>query len=102
VASDWPQVAAANGPKPPVLMDNPQISALHITRRFCRGREPIRCKWLTVLLVSQKGIVHAKASAKGEAGVTEGFVAKRPRAERAVVTLNFTSWNQLERVVEAG
>jgi hypothetical protein len=34
------------------------------------------------ILVSQEGIVHAKASPKGEAGVTELFVAKPTEARR--------------------
>jgi len=46
-------------------------------------------------MVSQEGIVPAQASPKGDAGVSEFFVAKPLRAKREVVSRVFASWNQI-------
>jgi hypothetical protein len=40
-------------------------------------------------------IVPAKASPKGEAGVSGFFLAKQLRAERGVVNRIFASWNRI-------
>jgi hypothetical protein len=51
-------------------------------------RDAHRRKCLIVEVVSQEGIVQAKASAPGEAGLTGFFVANPTRAKRVLVTLN--------------